>query len=288
MADEELKENAPWLVILLTLGVAIVAMLVTLWFKKGAEPEEVQGTIFVRQEPSTAPAEPEPAAPELPPASPAAVAASGLLVVPHALPSAPPEEPARDPARREKPKRPREAGKRQAELAEKDKGMLDSLGGLSKPEKQQGFGLSQRLWTAIMPKLAAHPRLIGYLLNNKYVVAGYMARAKSKEVTSSPAAMAAYLTDPTRKDGIAPHAKLFHDMVRANPAIAGVVAGSELATQIINSPGMKGFLNSPGAAMGIAKNPEVLAVLTDPVVLNGLASNPTSATLLGSLPGSRR
>ncbi|MBI5201903.1 MAG: hypothetical protein HY925_09985 [Elusimicrobia bacterium] len=92
MAEDDLKDNAPWLVILLTFGVAIVAMLGTLWFKRSSEPEYAQAPTFDRPKPAAPEATPVPAevpsqAPEAPPPS-----ASGLLVVQHSLPPARPAE----------------------------------------------------------------------------------------------------------------------------------------------------------------------------------------------------
>ncbi|MBI4348190.1 MAG: hypothetical protein HY553_15220 [Elusimicrobia bacterium] len=64
VADDELKQNAPWLVILLTIGVAIVTMLLTLWLRGKDETHYVRTEGFPeRPAASAAPAPAAPAAP---------------------------------------------------------------------------------------------------------------------------------------------------------------------------------------------------------------------------------
>lgn len=287
---EERKPVSPWYGLVLMLGVAVVSMLATIWWRSSGEPEGVGLAIPARQQPPApiavvpAPAsvpamessEPEP--PAEPPSE------SGLLVT-NTMESPSADPPAPAPRERRGPRKdpPREAAAVEKPLGERDKALLDELGGLTKPQAQQSFGLSRSLWLSAMPKLANHPRILGFLLNNKYVVNGFLSRPSAKASCSSPQAMAAYLSDPTKPD-----VAIFHQMIRQNPAVAGLVAGSELSSRIIESPGMKGFLKSGGAADAMVKNPELMQLLADPAVINGLAAHANSAVLLDAVPGASR
>jgi len=167
------------------------------------------------------------------------------------------------------------------DMSAADKKQADRMGVPKTPAEAADFGGSRNLWSSLMPKIAAYPGVLGYLLNNKYVVSGYMNRMKTKEVCSSPKAMSQYLFDPNKPDGATRDLPLVMQVVRANPGLTNVIAGSKLAQELINCPGMQGVLADPSLMMGIASNPKMLGVLMDPAVVKGLASTPSSAQILG-------
>ena len=132
------------------------------------------------------------------------------------------------------------------------------------------------MWT-MTNQLAKHPRVLGFLLNNKLIVKAYMRRADTQKACSNPNVMADYFAN-TRSDF-----QIAHQMARANPETARVAFGSELFKQVANCPGMQQAVSSPSLAVKIVSNPVLVGALSDPVVLNGLSSNDSSAQLFGEL-----
>lgn len=159
----------------------------------------------------------------------------------------------------------------------------ERLGAPKTPAEAAAFGGSRDLWSSLMPKIAGYPGVLRYLLNNKYVVSGYMNRRKTKEVCSNPKAMSRYLFDPAQPGGVTRDLPIFMRVVRGNPEVANVIADSKLAHALFACPGTQGVLSDPSLMMGLATNPKMLGVLMDPTVIGGLASTPSSARILNSV-----
>jgi hypothetical protein len=205
----------------------------------------------------------------LPASAPAEGGAADLAAAAPAAPAAP--SAASPPA----------AAPKAEELSAEDKAAAARAGVPQSPRELNAFGGSRALFKAIIPRLAQHPKILGMLLNNRYVVEGYMSRQKSKDVFGSPDGVKKYLSDIKSQEGVADAFPLLRAMLKQNPEIAGVIAGSELASRILDTPGMQGFIKDPASV--VLSNPEVLAFVGDPAVVKGLAANPGAAAALDSV-----
>ncbi len=165
-----------------------------------------------------------------------------------------------------------------AALSPADDAAAGRLGVPKNPKDLAQLGMDAGIFKSLFTNLAGHPRIVGYLLNNRYVVDGYMSRESSKRVFGSPDGMKQYLSDTANPHGVSQSLPLFMAFLKANPDLAGVVANSALAAKIYDTPGFKGFVNDPAGSM--AANPAILGLLTNPQVISGLGSNSQSAQAL--------
>jgi hypothetical protein len=167
----------------------------------------------------------------------------------------------------------------EAALSPKEREVLKAAAGSLGPKEAQALGGSRALWMAAQ-KVAEYPAVMGFLLNNKFVVDAYMNRADTKEACSNPKAMADYFANTHSDFDVA------RQMAKANPQVAQVALGSELFQRVANCPGMQGFVTNPALVVGVATNPSALAIITDPGVVSALTANPESSKLFSQFQNS--
>lgn len=142
------------------------------------------------------------------------------------------------------------------------------------------LGLKDELMIGAVRKLLEHPRVLGYLLNDKTLVDAFFSRDDVREKCASAAAQKAWLADASKPDGVSAWLGLVQEAVRhQESAVVGL--SSELGKRMMECPSSKQLANDPGSLMQIAgSNPGIMGLLTDPVSTKALSSDPRAAALL--------
>ena len=174
---------------------------------------------------------------------------------------------------------PAAAGRTPAELSDEDKAAAARQGVPKTPRDLAQLGMDPGIFKTVFQGLAHYPRVVGYLLNNSYVVDGYMNRESSKKVFGNPDGMKQYLSDVNGP--VSQSLPLFLAFLKQNPELASVVASSALVGKIEDTPGFKGFVNDPAST--IIANPALVGVLTDPKIIQGIAADPAGAAALATV-----
>jgi hypothetical protein len=117
------------------------------------------------------------------------------------------------------------------------------------------------------------PKAVKALLNNKYVVAGFMSRDTVKRATSSPEALKEYLK------GNGPSNFVNNPVVKAamgNPDVVSAVASSGMIGALLDTPAARELMKDPAAVAELVNsNPDLIAMaMQDPMLMSSLMSNP--------------
>lgn len=156
----------------------------------------------------------------------------------------------------------------------------------TRAKEAMGMGNKAGYLSYAVGKVMNNPKAVGALLNNKYVVNGFMARGTVKAATASPEGLANYLK------GGGPANFLNNPVVKAamnNPAIVGAVASSGIVAAMLETPAAKALMNDP-QALGdlINNNPQLVALaMQNPQTLTMLMSNPEVSGLVGKFDTSK-
>lgn len=155
-----------------------------------------------------------------------------------------------------------------------------------KRREQMTVGNKQGYLTYAVGKAMNNPKAVQALLNNKYVVSGFMARGTVKQATSSPEALKAYLK------GSGPANFINNPVVKAalnNPAVLSAMASSGMIGAMLDTPAAKALMSDPAAVADlVASNPELMNLaMQDPQLLSMLMSNPDVSGLLGKFDTSK-
>ena len=154
--------------------------------------------------------------------------------------------------------------------------------GDTRAKEQQGLGAQKGYLTYAVGKALNHPKAVAALLNNKYVVNGFMARGTVKAATASPQGLANYLKGP------GPMNFINNPVVKAamnNPALMNAVAGSGMIGAMMETPAAQALMKDPQALNElVANNPQLMATLmANPNMMSALMSNPDAAAMFGQI-----
>ncbi|MCX5784427.1 MAG: hypothetical protein NTX59_01930 [Elusimicrobia bacterium] len=155
------------------------------------------------------------------------------------------------------------------------------LAGL-RTQEQRGFGFKEGYLSYAVGKFMNNPKALGAILNNKYVINGFMSRDNVKAATASPQALANYLKSGTAitnfmKDSVVQSA--FN-----NPKALDAMASSGMVTALLDTPAGKALLNNPQAMADIVTaNPELLGLMKDPKIMGLLMSNPNASNYINQM-----
>ena len=149
-------------------------------------------------------------------------------------------------------------------------------------KKSYGMGFAYGALSKAAGKLLDNPKAVSALLNNDYVVKGFMSRDTVKNATASSASLANYLKDPQNLNKF-----MGKDVVQNginNGDLVGAVATSKLAMALLDTPGGQALLKDPRAIADIIQsNPGITGVLTNPAIMKSLAQNPKTVGVLSSI-----
>ena len=262
---EEGEQGKGWLKWVIIVPVAMAAgMLLTKWVmqpgkaRPAAAPEKQAEAVF------------PPAAPEAP--KPAAGDSSGFDL--------PGDEPAGGEAGIIWANKPAAAPREGARPASSTAPAADPRNA----KKDRGLGFAYGALTKAAEKLLGNPGALAALLNNDYVVKGFMSRDTVKNATANSAALANYLKNPENMNKFMGKEAVQRGI--NNPQLVNAVATSKLAAALMDTPAGKALLNDPMSIADIIKaNPGIIGVLTTPTVLNALIQNPKTAGLTTQLAG---
>ena len=192
------------------------------------------------------------------------------------------EDAARRRAEAEEQKKTAEAGQVQGRTA--NQAALESDD--TKVKEAMGMGQQKGYLSYAIGKVMNSPKAVGALLNNKYVVSGFMSRGTVKAATASPEGLANYL----KGDG--PMNFLNNPMVKAamnNPAIVSAVASSAIVSEMLNTPAAMALMNDPQALANlVSNNPQLVALaMQNPQTLSMLMGNPQVSGIVGKFDTSK-
>ena len=143
-------------------------------------------------------------------------------------------------------------------------------------KKSQGLGFAYGAISKAVEKLLDNPKAVSAILNNEYVVKGFMSRDTVKNATRNSASLAAYLKNPANMNKFMGKEVVQRGM--NNQELVNAVATSGLVAAMIDTPGGRGLLKDPQAIAEVLQtNPGLIDVLTNPSILNALVSNPKTA-----------
>jgi hypothetical protein len=156
----------------------------------------------------------------------------------------------------------------------------------TRDKEKMSMGAQKGYLTEAVGGMMGSPKAVGALMNNSWVVKGFMGRGTVQSALGSPQGLKNLLSDTQKVNNF-----LSNSVVQAalnNPAIVNAFATSAMAKAILSSPAVSAMLQDPNAASTlIATNPQAMQLLSNPNVINALASNPQTAGLAGGLGGGK-
>ncbi len=156
----------------------------------------------------------------------------------------------------------------------------------TRAKEQMGLGRQTGYLSYAVGKVMGSPKAVGALLNNKYVVDGFMSRGTVKAAMGSPQGLANYL----KGDG--PTNFINNPIVKAalnNPAVVSAVASSSIVSALLNTPAAQALMKDP-QALGdlINSNPQLMTLaMQNPQTMNMLLTNPDVSGLVGKFDTSK-
>jgi len=156
----------------------------------------------------------------------------------------------------------------------------------TRAKEAMSVGYQKGYLTSAMGKVVGSPKAVGALLNNKYIVDGFMSRGTVKAATGSPEGLANYLK------GSGPSNFLNNPVVKAalnNPAVVSAVAGSGMVAAMMNTPAAQALMKDPQALADIVNNnPQLMQLaMQNPQLLSSLMANPEVASQVGKFDTSK-
>ncbi len=156
----------------------------------------------------------------------------------------------------------------------------------TKRKEAMSLGYQKGYLTAAMGKVVNSPKAVGAILNNKYIVQGFMSRPTVKAATGSPEGLANFLKGP------GPANFLNNPVVKAalnNPAVVSAVANSGIVSAMLDTPAAKALMQNPQALADIVNNnPQLMTMaMQNPQLLNTLMSNQDVMNQVGKFDTSK-
>lgn len=143
-------------------------------------------------------------------------------------------------------------------------------------KKSRTMGFARGAISKAVEKLMDNPKAVSALLNNEYVVKGFMSRDTVKNATASAASLASYLKNPANMNNFMGKGVVQNGI--NNQQLVNAVAGSQLVGALMDTPGGRALLKDPNALGEVLKaNPGLVGVITNPAILNALINNPKTA-----------
>lgn len=173
------------------------------------------------------------------------------------------------------------------ELDEKEKSKLGLAVGRLDENGVKKLAESGSLLTRAVEKLLDHPKLVGFLLNNKTLAQGFMKTGLTPKLCKDPKALSSWLADPKSSEGVGMYMQTFQKAMK-NPETAGAIVGSELAKTVMNECGsVETLTHDPSLVKEVAVgNPGFFMMLGDPALAGALAANPQAMQAVGNMQSS--
>ncbi len=214
-----------------------------------------------------APASPPIAAPAPTPApSVAAPAASAPAAVAPITASAPPAPLAAKPT------------------AESDSDIMRKAVGPFDSASARKIGATKSLTPRLAMALLAHPKVLGFFLNNRFLVAGIMSQPAVREHCQNPASMRAYLSDGRSNDGVGRTLDMFSASTQY-PGATQTIANSAMTTAFLQDcPSLSQLKSDPKALyVTLLSNSQLSAAINDPKIVDAMRGNPAAGPYLADV-----
>lgn len=197
--------------------------------------------------------------------------------------SATPPPAAAPPAARGPSRAPGASPSAQGQMSEQERALLEGTVGRLDDKSLYGVGLKKGLLFQLGDRLIQHPRIVSWVLNNDFVVSGFMAQERVRRNCHDAAYLANYLSDAGDAGGITRGTRTFAAALRT-PGSADAILGSKLAVTVTRQcEAMRQVADDKNAVARIAiANPELLMLLSDPRLVGAMGRNPDAASLVGA------
>lgn len=174
--------------------------------------------------------------------------------------------------------------KQQSQFASGSQSALES--DQTRVKEQMGFGAQKGYLSYAVGKAMNNPKAVSALLNNSYVVNGFMSRGTVKNATGSAQGLSNYLK------GSGPTNFLNNPMVKAamnNPAIVSAVASSGIVSAMLNTPAAQQLMKDPQALADlVSNNPQLVQLaMQNPQTMTMLMGNPAVSGVVGKFDTSK-
>lgn len=167
---------------------------------------------------------------------------------------------------------------RQAKAGNADNFFADA----SKAAEQRNVGTTKGYLNYVMDKIINNPNAVSAVLNNQYVINGFMSRESVKNATASPEALAKFLSDGSVINNFMNNKTVQSAM--NNPAVLNAAAGSGFMQSLLNTPAGQALMQNPQAMADIiAANPQLQSLMADPKILSLLMSNPGASAYINQM-----
>lgn len=195
-----------------------------------------------------------------------------------------PERPAAEPESKTARSMPDAAGASYEESAEgwsmiklsaAEQAQLASIGaGIKTPDDAFALGQDKALFKSVIEKIGQNPKLTKYLLDNEFVVKGFMSRPRAQRNCSNKAAALSHYSNPANTaSGL--ELKVLNTMLKGNSETPSAFASSKMMGAFLDCPAVKQIINDPSAIGTIIEKNQIAAqMLQDPAILKGMTANP--------------
>ncbi|MFA6435056.1 MAG: hypothetical protein WCW52_10205 [Elusimicrobiales bacterium] len=149
-------------------------------------------------------------------------------------------------------------------------------------KKQWSLGRTRDALSKFAAGSLNNPKALAAILNNQYVVDGFMSRPTVKGLTGNPKALANYLKNPANLSKFMNKTAVKGGLNDAR--LVDAVGSSKLVGAMLDTPGGRGLLTDPQALTDVLMaNPALASALLNPNVLNALMNNPKTVGLVNVL-----
>ena len=168
-------------------------------------------------------------------------------------------------------------------LSAEDDAALKTAAGPWSAEKAREIGSKRGLLFILGKTLLSHPKLVGLVLNNDYVVKGFMSQDRVRRNCHDAASLANYLSDTQDSSGISLGLASVASSLNT-PGSAQALFGSKLVSQVLDQCGsIKALTDNTTLIQQVAtSNPQILSMMMDNRLVSALRVNPAAIGTLSS------
>jgi hypothetical protein len=158
----------------------------------------------------------------------------------------------------------------------REEGILNRLGAnVKSPNDAYKLGADNTMFGKLMAKLGKHPKISKYLLDNEFVVKGFMSSPMARRNCTDPKAAASYFQDGSSSKGSKRTLGPLNAFLKGSSESPTVLGSSKMMGAIMKCPAFNMVINDPKAVGGIIeKNPLAAQMLQDPAILKGMTASP--------------
>ncbi|MCX5789727.1 MAG: hypothetical protein NTX64_14670 [Elusimicrobia bacterium] len=280
------RDWAPLLLLLLVFAIFSTTVVVVIrYFQR--EPQAAGG-FFAQRSPATAAPQAAPGAPSPAQAPAEAFQRSGLPLVSggswggrspdetapaQTPPQTPPQAEAKAPPGPASFSKPAGTGA----LSESERSLMERAVGTWNDAAAFALGSDGPRLFKLGEVLLRYPRVVGAILNNSFLVKGFMSSERVRNRCRNPQGLVNYLTNTADPNGIRLATKTYSTSL-STPGSTAAIFGSKLVAAVLNDcPAIQTIINDPHAVGQIAMADNgIMPLMSNPAFVTGLAANPVA------------